>query len=126
MDLKSGTLPIFYQQQGEIRRAEADVATQTALLAKVQAQIAADVESAFAAYETTRALVERMEGHLLERARRARDLTALQYEKGATSLLDYLDAQRTYIAVNAEYLQDLANYWDAVFQLEAASATELL
>ena len=122
----SGTLPIFYQQQGEIRRAEADVATQTALLAKVQAQIAADVESAFAAYETTRALVERMEGHLLERARRARDLTALQYEKGATSLLDYLDAQRTYIAVNAEYLQDLANYWDAVFQLEAASATELL
>jgi outer membrane protein, heavy metal efflux system len=122
----SGTLPILYQQQGEIRRADADVATQTALLAKAEAQIAADVESAFAAYETTRALVERMEGHLLERARRARDLTALQYEKGATSLLDYLDAQRTYIAVNAEYLQDLANYWDAVFQLEAASATELL
>ena len=67
-----------------------------------------------------------LEGRLLDRARRARDLTALQYEKGATSLLDYLDAQRTYIAVNAEYLQDLANYWDAVFQLEAASATELL
>ena len=122
----SGTLPILYQQQGEIRRADADVTTQTALMAKAEAQIAADVESAFAGYETARALVGRMEGRLLDRARRARDLTALQYEKGATSLLDYLDAQRTYIAVNAEYLQDLANYWDAVFQLEAASATELL
>jgi outer membrane protein, heavy metal efflux system len=122
----SGTLPFFYQQQGEIRRAEADVATQTALVAKAEAQVAADVESAFTAYQTARALVGRMEGRLLERARRARDLTALQYEKGATSLLDYLDAQRTYIAVNGEYIQDLANYWDAVFQLEAASATELL
>jgi cobalt-zinc-cadmium efflux system outer membrane protein len=122
----TGTLPFFYQQQGEIRRAEADVATQRALLTKAGAQVVADVESAFAAYETARALVGRMEQRLLDRARRARDLTAIQYDKGATSLLDYLDAQRTYIAVNAEYLQDLANYWDAVFQLEAASATELL
>jgi cobalt-zinc-cadmium efflux system outer membrane protein len=122
----TGTLPFFYQQQGEIRRAEADVAAQGALLAKTEAQVAADVESAYAAFETARFLVARMEERLLERARRARDLTALQYEKGATSLLEYLDAQRTYIAVNAEYLQDLANYWDAVFQLEAASATELL
>jgi outer membrane protein, heavy metal efflux system len=121
----NGTIPLFYQQQGEIRRAEADVAAQDALVAKTEAQVVSDVAAAFVGFETARGLVARMEGRLLDRARRARELTAVQYEKGAASLLEYLDAQRTYSAVSAEYWQDLANYWTAVFQLEAATATEL-
>jgi len=121
----TGTLPLFYQQQGEIRRADADRAAQEALAAKAEAQVVSDVQAAFVAYRASRTQVTRMQERLLERARRARDLTAVQYEKGAASLLEYLDAQRTYSAVNAEYWQDLANYWNAVFQLEAASATEL-
>jgi cobalt-zinc-cadmium efflux system outer membrane protein len=121
----TGTLPVFYLQQGEIRRADADRAAQEALAAKAEAQVVSDVEAAFVAYRASRALVTRMEERLLDRARRTRELTAVQYEKGAASLLEYLDAQRTYSAVNAEYWQDLANYWNAVFQLEAASATEL-
>ena len=59
-------------------------------------------------------------GGLLQSARRARDLVEIQYRKGAASLLEYLDAQRTYISVNLESLQDLAGYWTAVFKLEQA------
>jgi cobalt-zinc-cadmium efflux system outer membrane protein len=121
----SGSIPLFYQQQGEIQRADADLAAHQALVAKTEAQVVSDVEAAFAGFQTARVLVARMEGRLLDRARRARELTALQYEKGAASLLEYLDAQRTFSAVSAEYWQDLANYWNAVFQLEAATATEL-
>jgi cobalt-zinc-cadmium efflux system outer membrane protein len=66
-----------------------------------------------------------MEGRLLERSKRARDLVQLQYQKGAASLLEYLDAQRTYIANNVEYLQELANYWIAVYQLEAAVGMDM-
>ena len=47
------------------------------------------------------------------------------YRKGAASLLDFLDAERTYIATNLEYRQDLAAYWDAVYQLEQATAVKL-
>jgi cobalt-zinc-cadmium efflux system outer membrane protein len=50
---------------------------------------------------------------------------SLQYQKGAASLLEYLDAQRTFIANNVEYLQDLTNYWTAVYQLEAAIGVDL-
>jgi cobalt-zinc-cadmium efflux system outer membrane protein len=121
----TATLPLFYQQQGEIRKAEADVRTQDTQLAKVKAEVVAEVETGFGGYQSSRRLVERMEGRLLERARRTRDLVALQYQKGAASLLEYLDAQRTYIATNLEYLQELTGYWDAVFQLEAAVASEL-
>jgi outer membrane protein, heavy metal efflux system len=121
----SGNFPLFYQQQGEIKKAEADYRTQQLQRAKVEAQLAADVEGAFNAFASSRKLLERMEGRLLDRSKRARDLVSLQYQKGAASLLEYLDAQRTFIATNIEYLQDLANYWIAVYQLEAAIGMDL-
>jgi len=66
-----------------------------------------------------------MDGRLFARALRARDLIEVQYSKGAATLLDLLDAQRTLLAVSGERLTLLANYWNAVAQLEAASAKEL-
>jgi cobalt-zinc-cadmium efflux system outer membrane protein len=121
----SAPLPLFYQQQGEIKKAEADFRTQDTLRAKVEAQILSDVATAFANFTASKELVERMEGRLLDRVTRARNLVELQYQKGAASLLEFLDAQRQWIAVNQEYLQDLASYWTAVYQLEAAVGRDL-
>ena len=118
-------LPVFYQQQGEIRRAEADLRTQALQRGKVRALVAQDVSQAFAAFQSGQKLVERMQGKLLGRAQRARDLARIQYEKGASSLLELLDAERTYIAVHGEYVQDLSIYWSAVAQLEQAAGKDL-
>ena len=120
----AGNLPIFYQQQGEIQRAEADAHTKLLARQKVAAQVVSDVSAAFANFRASRDLVQRMEGRLLERAGKARELVQAQYEKGAASLLEYLDAQRTYIATYGEYLQDLANYWTAVYQLQQSVGAE--
>ncbi len=121
----SATVPLFYQHQGEIQKARADNRQQTVQYAKQLAQVTADVETGYGAFAINKGLVNRMEGQLLDRAKRSRDLVELQYRKGAASLLEYLDAQRTYIATNVEYFQDLTNYWTAVFQLEQAVGTEL-
>ena len=53
------------------------------------------------------------------------DLAQLMYQKGAASLIDFLDAQRSYVATELEYHQNLASYWNAVYQLEQAIATPL-
>jgi cobalt-zinc-cadmium efflux system outer membrane protein len=87
--------------------------------------VMSDVGAAFANFTSTRELIERMQSRLLERAKRARDLVELQFQRGAASMLELLDAQRTYIAANVEFLNDLANYWTAVFQLEQAVNLEL-
>lgn len=118
-------LPILYQQGGELARAQADLAAQSAQRQKQEAQVVADVRSAFAAFGAARAQVERMDTRLLGRARRARDLIEVQYQKGSASLLDLLDAQRTFLAVNGERLALLAGYWTAVASLEAAVSKEL-
>jgi outer membrane protein, heavy metal efflux system len=121
----SAPIPIFYQQQGEIKKAEANLDTQALTQAKTTAQVVSDVSTAIAGYESSRALVERMEKALRPSAERAFVITRLQFDKGQATLMDLLDAQRTYIATNVEYLQDLTNYWTAVYQLEQAVGMEL-
>jgi cobalt-zinc-cadmium efflux system outer membrane protein len=119
------TLPIFYRHRGEIAKAEADLRTQQVTAQKIEALIGSDVSTAVAAFNSARSRTTRMEGRLLERAGRARDLVRLQYEKGAASLFEFLDSQRTFLATRTEYLQNLNQYWTAVFQLEQATGTEL-
>ncbi len=121
----TGNLPIFYQQQGEIKQAQADFATQQLTRGQTTAQVMTDVETAFAGYLGTRVLVERMESVLLTSARRAMDITKIQWLAGKANLTDYLDARQAFIQTNVEYLGDLTNYWTAVAQLEEAVGTEL-
>ena len=121
----SAPLPVFYQQQGEIKKAEANLDTQSLTQAKATAQVVSDVSAAVAGYESARSLVQRMEKSLRPSAERAFVITRTQFDKGSAKLIDLLDAQRTYIATNVEYLQDLTNYWTAVYQLEQAVGMEL-
>ena len=124
-------LPVFYQLNGELRQAQALRDTNSLLRAKATAQVVSDVSTGLANFGAAKTRVERMEGPrregggLLQSAKGAFDVTAYQYDKGTASLTDYLDALRTYIATKTEYFGDLTNYWTAVFQLEAAVATEL-
>ena len=127
----SAPLPVFYQLQGEELQAEAQRETAMLQQAKNTAQVANDVATGYAALDAATKLVERMEGPrrsdggLLESAKGAFEVVAAQYDKGAANLTDYLDALRTYIATKNEYIGDLANYWTALYQLDAATGRDL-
>ncbi|MGZ3423525.1 MAG: TolC family protein [Polyangiales bacterium] len=111
------TLPTFYQHQGEIKKAQSDIYLGTVTVKKLEAKVASEVSAAFETYATQKKVVERMEGELLGRAKKARDITEAQFNEGKALLTDMLDAQRTYIATNLEYVDDLATYWNAIFAL---------
>jgi cobalt-zinc-cadmium efflux system outer membrane protein len=119
------TPPLFYRFQGEVQKAQADLRIQDTLLAKTEAQIVNDVTVALTQFKSTQRRVERAENGLLDRARRTRDLVQVQYEKGAASLLEYLDAQRMLIETTQGYLRDLADYWLAVVLIGEAVGLEL-
>jgi len=121
----SGNLPIFYQQQGEILQAQSDFATQQLTRGQTASQVVTDVENAYAAYTGTRALVERMESVLLASAKKALDITKIQWLAGKANLTDYLNARQAFVQTNLEYIGDLTSYWTAVAQLEQAVGTEL-
>lgn len=119
-------LPIFYQRQGEVGRASAEREAATAQRRKLDNAVAADVESAWNAFVTARAIVERYEGRLLERARRAKEITQTQFDAGSATLTDLLDAQRSFVAVNGDYYAELVSYWTAVYLLEQAVGREMV
>jgi cobalt-zinc-cadmium efflux system outer membrane protein len=62
----------------------------------------------------------------LNQAQESRDISEYSYRKGVASLLDYLDAERSYRATQLAYRQALANYLTAVEQLKAAVGTRSL
>jgi cobalt-zinc-cadmium efflux system outer membrane protein len=119
------TPPLFNRYQGEIAKASANLVAQEAQEAKVEAQVLSDVQMAFTQFKAAKRRVERAERELLEHAKRTRDLVEVQYQKGAASLLEYLDAQRTLIATKLDYESDLADYWRAVVLIGEAVGMEL-
>lgn len=119
-------LPVLYQQQGQVGQAEAATRLAEVALAKLEAQVTAEVAVAWSAMVAARSAAQRGEQRLLERSRTARDLVRLQYTKGAASLLEYLDAQRVHLNNQIDYLFSLAAYWTAVFQLEQAVGATFL
>ena len=55
----------------------------------------------------------------LPKATQARDTVDYAYRRGGASLLDFLDAQRSYRETALAHLQALGAYLSAVYQLEA-------
>lgn len=106
--------------EAEIVKATADLRAKEAELALLERQILNDVETALAQWKSSRRRVERDQRELLARARRTRDLVLEQYQKGATSQLEFLDAERVFIASKLDYANDLADYWRAVVLLGQA------
>jgi cobalt-zinc-cadmium efflux system outer membrane protein len=113
-------IPAFYQQQGQIAAADAASAGAQLALARVAAAATAEVANAWAAMTSARSAASRSEGQLRERARASRDLLLEDLARGDASLLEVLDAHRTHLLGELDYLQTLGSYWIAVFELEKA------
>jgi len=111
---------IFDRNQGEIARTRAEVQRSDALRQASAVQALADVDAALAAVVTSRDKVILLRDTYLPKAQRARETVEFAYRRGGVSLLDYLDAQRTYRETALEHIRTVGAYLGAVYQLEAA------
>ncbi len=113
-------LPIFNRNQGEIAR------TRYALTQAQEAQQAAsdtvlsDVANAYEAVRSNDEIVQLYTSEYLKQAQDSRDISEYAYKRGAASLLDFLDAERSYRAAQLAYRQALASYMTALEQLKQA------
>lgn len=123
--LASIPLPIFNRNQGEIARARSEE-VRVGLLAQAQeSQVLQDVDSAYAGFISARERLKLYEQTYLGEAKESLDIEEFSFHKGGASILDYLDAQRTYRATQLAYRQQLAAYLDALAQLQTAAAIEV-
>ena len=119
-------LPIFDRNQGEIARTQyARTAAQETATAASDT-VLTDVNNAYAAFSSNQEVVNLYTGGYLKQAEDSRDISEYAYHRGAASLLDFLDAARSYRAIQLAYRQALANYLIAVEQLKEAVGSRKL
>ncbi len=119
-------LPIFDRNQGEIARAQVAITQAQEQEKAASEQVLTDVEDAYEGLLTNDKIVQIYRSGYLDEAKQDRDISEYSYRRGAASLLDFLDAERSYRATQLAYRQSLAAYLLALEQLREAVGTRSL
>jgi cobalt-zinc-cadmium efflux system outer membrane protein len=119
-------LRIFDRNQGEKARTEIEMKRSQQFRDSVVNGAFRDVDSAYAQIETIRALLRPYRDTYLPQAVRVRDSVSYAYSKGGASLLDFLDAQKSYRDTELNYRNLIGSYLSAVNQLNLAVGREVL
>ena len=123
-----GSIPlqIFNRNQGEIARARFAITQAQEQEKATNGQALTDVRDAYDGLRVSDKIVQLYRSGYLEVAQKDRDIAEYAYQKGAVSLLDFLDAERSYRATQLAYRQALASYLLALEQLKQAVGTRAL
>jgi outer membrane protein, heavy metal efflux system len=124
--LVSVPLPFFNRNQGEIARTRLAITQAQELQLAANGQVLTDVKDAYEGFRSNDRVVQLYLSKYLEVAKKSRDISEYSYHRGATALLDFLDAERTYRSVQLAYRQSLAAYLLALEQVREAVGTRAL
>ena len=119
-------LRIFDKNQGEKERTEIDIRRSERLTEAARSQVFSDVDSASATLNSNLALLLPYKSTYLAQAQRVRDTIAFSYQRGGASLLDFLQAQQDYRAVELSYLNLVGSYLMSASQLNLAVGREVI
>ena len=119
-------LRIFDRNQGEKLRTQVDISRTERLRDASEAQVFGDVDSGYAAVESTLILLRPYKARYLKQSVRVRDTVLFSYQNGGASLLDFLNAQSEYRGIQLSYVNLVGAYLMAAAQLNLAVGREAL
>jgi outer membrane protein, heavy metal efflux system len=119
-------LPIFNRNQGEIARTRYALTQAQELQQSAVDTVASDVSDAYEALKSNDEIVQLYVSGYLKQSQDSRDISEYAYRRGAATLLDFLDAERSFRATQLAYRQALSSYMTALEQLKQAVGTRNL
>ncbi len=119
-------LRIFDRNQGEKARTQLDIKRNERLVEANRAQIFSDVDSAYATLQSDLVLLRPYKTRYLEQAARVRETISFSYQHGGASLLDFLQAQQDYRAIQLSYLNLVGSFLSAANQMNFAVGREVI
>jgi cobalt-zinc-cadmium efflux system outer membrane protein len=119
-------LRMFDRNQGEKKRAFLDIGRNQHLEEFARAQVFTDVDSAYAQVNSSLILLRPYKEKYLAQATRVRDTVTFSWQKGAASLMDFLNAQSDYRQVQLAYVQLVGAYLTAAGQMNLAVGQEAI
>ena len=119
-------LPIFNHNQGEIARSRFAITQAEEQNKATNEQVMTDVHDAYASLRENDRVIQLYRSGYLNMAQQDRDISEFAYQHGAVSLLDFLDAERSYRTTQLAFRQALASYLLALEQLREAVGVRVL
>jgi outer membrane protein, heavy metal efflux system len=119
-------IPIFDRNQGEMARTRYVIGQAQENEREANETVMTDIRNAYEAVKSNQQIVDLYQGGYLKQAQDSRDISAYAYQRGAASLLDFLDAERSYRSTQLAYRQALSSYMLALEQLRQAVGTRNL
>ncbi len=119
------SIPIFNRNQGNIRRAELNVAQSQNELAAIESNIIKEVDQALAEHQAARNAFERLETGTLPRAQRMRDGAKRLVTSGEMGIIEYLNAQRDYNEVVRQYRDSVVRFRRSTMRLNTVISERL-
>ncbi len=119
-------IPIFDRNQGDMARTSFAITQAQEQEKAAGDQVMTDVRDAYENLQTNDQVVQLYRSGYLDQAQEDRDISEYAYKRGAASLLDFLDAERSYRAIQLAYRQTLASYLLALEQMREAVGTRSL
>jgi cobalt-zinc-cadmium efflux system outer membrane protein len=113
-------LPLWYRRQGEIGTAMGTHRRAQAERDRLQQELEQTITQHFQEMQTAQAQMQVFEQGLLHQAQEALDIAQFSFRRGATSLLEVIDAQRVNRQILLEYAQARADHSIALARLERA------
>lgn len=113
-------LPIFDRNQGNIAQTHAAITQMQEQKKGTNGQVLTDVRDAYEGLISSDRVVKIFTGSAREDALKSRNISEYAYRRGAIALLDFLNAERNYRAVELAYRQAVAAYVTALEQLREA------
>jgi cobalt-zinc-cadmium efflux system outer membrane protein len=113
-------LPIFDRNQGEIARTRFAIGQAQDTATAAGETVLTDVGNAYEAVRNADEVVRLYVSGYLADAKSSREISEYAYRRGAASLLDLLDAERSYRQTELAYRDALATYMTSVEQLRQA------
>jgi cobalt-zinc-cadmium efflux system outer membrane protein len=123
LGIASISIPLFNRNQGEVARARSEQLRADFLADAARNQVLQDVESVYASFESSRERIRLYEQTYLSQSKESLDIEQFSLQRGGASILDFLDAERTYRSTQLAYRQQLAAYLTNLAQLESVVGT---
>jgi len=111
----------YGRNRNRIRQAKAAQQAEILRFAAIEAQVRQEVTQALARFRASESVAQIYEEGMLEDSRKLLESTRNGYRLGETTLLNVLEAQRTYRSVQTEYIEALISNAIALAQLEKAT-----
>jgi cobalt-zinc-cadmium efflux system outer membrane protein len=117
-------LRVFDRNQGEKLRTLLDIGLNERQRDAAEAQVFSDVDTAYASLQSNANLIRPYREKYLTQAVRVRDIVTYSFQRGAASLLDFLNAESDYRSVQRNYLTLIGAYLTSAAQLNEAVGRE--